>query len=50
MKKRQILWSVFASNCLLEIYEYLLEESKSETLANNYCLKLLESVDFLQLN
>jgi len=47
MKKRQILWTVFASNCLVEIYEYLLEESKSETVANSYCLKLLESVEFL---
>jgi len=47
MKKLQIFWTVFASNCLLEIYEYLVEETRSESIANNYCNKLLESVDYL---
>ncbi len=47
MKKLNILWTAFASNCLLEIHEYLLEETKSETIANNYCNKLIESVEYL---
>jgi hypothetical protein len=49
MKKREIVWTHFAAKCLNEIHAYIFEETKSEAIANKYCLKLLNSVEHLSL-
>lgn len=48
MKRIKLFWTPFALKCLDEIKSYLVQESRSETIATSYICKLIERVEQLQ--
>lgn len=49
MKKHQLVWTSFSIQCLDEIYEFIFNETFSETLAQKEVNKLISRVDQLAL-
>jgi len=48
--EKEIIWSQSAQNQLEDIYFYLLEESKSETISENVINLIYDSVSILKTN
>lgn len=47
MKPLNIVWTEFAVSCLDDIYEYLLEQSYSKSVASRFVEQLIAGVDFI---